>query len=154
MSLKADNAVVSTAIAQPQAAAFGASVAVSVVTATTNALIDGSATIGAGSLSLAATTSTAVTVTAAAAAGGATAPSSGSEASSYLSNAKYTPFESTGEGKLSVVGALAISDLTSTTTANSNAYLHSNDFHTYHDDRLIGPPPPGRCGSPRGLIHR
>ncbi|MDB5563153.1 MAG: leukotoxin LktA family filamentous adhesin, partial [Hyphomicrobiales bacterium] len=121
LSLSADNTVVSTAEATPQAAAFGASVAVSVVTATTGASIDGTATIGAGSLSLAASTSTTITVTAAAAAGGATAPDSGSQAAHFLGDAGYSADAKTSSGNVSVVGALAISDLTSITTASMNS---------------------------------
>ncbi|MDP3379462.1 MAG: hypothetical protein Q8S53_13945, partial [Brevundimonas sp.] len=115
LELAATNAVISHASAVPVAAAFGASVGVSVVTATTTATIGGNADIGTGSLELSATTSTDVAVTAAAAAGGATDPAPDSEAAGFLD--QYGENASTDEGGVSVVGALAVSDLTSTTLA-------------------------------------
>jgi hypothetical protein len=115
LELAATNAVISHASAVPVAAAFGASVGVSVVTASTTVQIGGNADIGAGSVELAATTSTDVSVTAAAAAGGATEPDEGSETASFLE--EYGDNASTSEGGVSVVGALAVSDITSTTLA-------------------------------------
>ncbi len=129
LAMEATNTVVSHADATPIAAAFGASVAVSVVKVTTSSTIDGAASIDAGALSLAATTATDIEVTAAAAAGGASAPQSGSEASTYLSDPDYAPYEKTSEGKVSVVGALALSDLKSSTTtsmASSSAATVTN----------------------------
>lgn len=117
-SLGATNTVTSHADATPVAAAFGASVAVSVVKATTEATVDGSGYIRAGSLSLDASTVTDIVVTASATAGGASTPQSGSAASDYLNDPDYEPYASTSEGQVSVVGALALSDLTATTTAS------------------------------------
>ncbi len=117
LELAASNDVTSTANATPQAAQFGASVAVSVVDVTTSATIGGAAQVASGSLSLDAQTTTNITVTAAAAAGGASEPQDGSEAKSYLEDDKYAAGTSTSEGSVSVVGGLAISDLTSTTLA-------------------------------------
>ena len=121
VSLSATNTVISHADAIPIAVAFGASVAVSVVTATTAATIDGMGYISANSLSLDTTTATDIVANASAAAGGATAPHAGSEASNYLNDAKYQSAASTSEGQVSVVGAFALSDLTSTTTATVNS---------------------------------
>ncbi len=121
VSLGATNTVMSHADATPNAAAFGASVAVSVVNATTAATIDGMGYISAGSLSLNAITATDIVANASAASGGATEPQAGSEASNYLSDPNYQSAASTSEGQVSVVGALAISDLTSTTTASVNS---------------------------------
>jgi filamentous hemagglutinin family protein len=117
IDLTATNTVISVANATPQAAAFGASVGVSVVNSVTTAEITGAADLSAASLSLDASSSTDITVTAAAAAGGATEPTAGSKAATYLSGAEYGDEASTSEGKVSIVGALAISDLTSTTTS-------------------------------------
>ena len=121
VSLGATNTVKSHADATPVAAAFGASVAVSVVNATTAATIDGMGYISAASLSLDAVTATDIVVNASAASGGATEPQAGSEASNYLNDPDYQSAASTSEGQVSVVGALAISDLTSTTTASVNS---------------------------------
>ncbi len=115
LELAATNAVISHASAVPIAAAFGASVGVSVVTATTTVKIGGNADIEAGSVELSAMTSTDVAVTAAAAAGGATEPEDGSQAAGFLD--EYGENASTSEGGVSVVGALAVSDITSTTLA-------------------------------------
>ncbi|WP_417269807.1 leukotoxin LktA family filamentous adhesin [Celeribacter sp.] len=120
-NLSATNTVTSHADATPTAAAFGASVAVSVVSATTTASVDGAGYIDAASLALDASTTTDIVANAAAAAGGATAPQAGSQADTYLSDPEYQSAASTSEGQVSVVGALAISDLTSTTTATINS---------------------------------
>ncbi|MEX1660830.1 leukotoxin LktA family filamentous adhesin [Thioclava sp. 15-R06ZXC-3] len=117
-SLGATNTVTSHADATPVAAAFGASVAVSVVKAITEATVDASGYIRADSLSLDAISATDSVATAAATAGGASEPQAGSEAATYLDDPEYQPYESTSEGKVSVVGAFALSDLTSTTTAS------------------------------------
>ncbi|WP_170314740.1 leukotoxin LktA family filamentous adhesin [Aquibium carbonis] len=113
--LAATNDVISHASAVPVAAAFGASVGVSVVTATTTASIGGNAGIATGSLALGASTTTDIAVTAAAAAGGATEPQEDSQTAGFLD--QYGENASTDEGGVSVVGALAVSDLTSTTLA-------------------------------------
>jgi hypothetical protein len=115
LELAATNDIVSHASAVPVAAAFGASVGVSVVTATTTAQIGGNAQIDTGSLALGASTSTDIAVTAAAAAGGATEPDAGSQTAGFLD--QYGENASTDEGGVSVVGAFAVSDLTSTTLA-------------------------------------
>ena len=115
LDLAAKNDIVSVADATPQSAQFGASVAVSVVTAETRASIGGAAEIKAGSLSLNAASSTAISVTAKAAAGGGGAPQDGSQTKDQLD--KYGDAASTSDGKLSVVGGFAVSDLTSTTLA-------------------------------------
>ncbi|NRB17225.1 MAG: leukotoxin LktA family filamentous adhesin [Rhodobacteraceae bacterium] len=115
IDVTAKNKITSVANATPQAAAFGASVGVSVINAITTTELAGNANVTAASLSLDASTATDVTVTAIAGAGGATEPSAGSKAATYLSNAQYGDEASTSEGKISVAGALAISDLTSTT---------------------------------------
>ncbi len=115
LDLAAKNDVVSIADATPQAAQFGASVAVSVIDAETAATIGGNAQISAGSLSLDARTTTAVTVTAKAAAGGGGEPQDGSKTKEQLD--KYGEEASTSEGSVSVVGGFAVSDLTSTTLA-------------------------------------
>lgn len=116
-SLGAVNTVKSSASATPDQAAFGASLGVSIVEAETVAEIMDDADVDAGSLDLSATTSTDVTVTAAAAAGGADAPEDGSETKEYLDDPKYGGQASTSGGSVSVVGALAISDITSVTQA-------------------------------------
>ncbi|KEO60051.1 hypothetical protein DT23_14725 [Thioclava indica] len=116
--LGATNTVTSHADATPISAAFGASVAVSVVDVTTSATVDSSGYISTDSLSLDAATSTDIVARAAAAEGGATAPDSGSEASNYLNDSEYQSAASTSEGGVSVVGALAISNLSSNTTAS------------------------------------
>ncbi|SEK85157.1 hypothetical protein SAMN04488032_107109 [Pacificibacter marinus] len=121
VSLGATNTVTSHADATPIAAAYGASVAVSVVSATTTAKVDGMGYINAASLSLDATTTTDIVANAAAAAGGASEPQAGSEADTYLNDPNYQSAASTSEGQVSVVGALAISDLTSTTTATMDS---------------------------------
>ena len=118
LELAAKNDVTAEANATPQAAKFGASVAVSVIKSTTTASIDGAANISAGSLSLDAQSSATVTVSAAAAAGGATEPDAGSQSSEFLDDSAYGEQASTADGKISVVGGLAISDLTSTTSAS------------------------------------
>ena len=120
-SLGATNTIKSHADATPVAAAFGASVAVSVVDVRTSVTVDSSGYISAASLSLDAATSTDIAVNAAATAGGATAPQAGSQASNYLSNSEYQSAASTSEGGVSVVGALAISKLTSNTTASMSS---------------------------------
>lgn len=119
-SLTATNSVTSTSDATPQAAAFGASVGVSVVNAVTTAEIVDAASVTAGALSMDAITLTDITVKAVAGAGGATTPSPGSQATTYLTDAKYGGQASTDDGAVSVAGALAISDLTSTTNARIN----------------------------------
>ena len=115
IDVTAKNKITSVANATPQAAAFGASVGVSVINAITTTELAGNANVTAASLSLDASTATDVIVTAIAGAGGATEPSTGSKAATYLSNAKYGDEASTSDGKISVAGALAISDLTSAT---------------------------------------
>ena len=115
IDVTAMNKILSVANATPQAAAFGASVGVSVINAITTTELSGKATVTAGSLNLDASTGVDVTVKAIAGAGGATEPSAGSQAATFLSSSKYGDDASTSEGKLSVAGALAISDLTSTT---------------------------------------
>ncbi|WP_299742259.1 leukotoxin LktA family filamentous adhesin [Devosia sp.] len=117
LELAAHNTVISAASAVPQAARFGASVAVSVVKAETSAIVAGAANISSGSLSIDAQTSALVKVTAQAAAGGGSEPDSGSKSSEYLDDSKYGQEASTSDGKVSVVGGLAISDLTATTLA-------------------------------------
>jgi len=121
VSLGATNTVTSHADATPISAALGASVAVSVVSATTTAKVDGMGYINAASLSLDATTTTDIVAKAAAAAGGATEPQAGSQADTYLNDPDYKSAASTSEGQVSVVGALAISDLISTTTARMDS---------------------------------
>ena len=115
LELAAKNDVVSVADATPQAAQFGASVAVSVIDVETSATIGGTAQVAAGSLGLDARTTSAVTVTAKAAAGGAGEPQAGSKTKEQLD--KYGDEASTSEGGVSVVGGFAVSDLTSTTLA-------------------------------------
>jgi hypothetical protein len=115
LDLAARNDVTAVADATPQAAPFGASVAVSVIDAETSATIGGNAAITAGSLSLDARTTTATTVTAKAAAGGGGEPQAGSKTKEQLD--KYGEEASTSEGSVSVVGGFAVSDLTSTTLA-------------------------------------
>jgi hypothetical protein len=118
LTMSASNDITSELDATPQQAAFGASVAVSVIDAETSALIDGAGSVDAGSIGLSSSTSTAVTATAAAAAGGAEQPDSGSEAESFLGDSKYSAGTETTDGKVSVVGGLAIADLTSNSTAS------------------------------------
>jgi hypothetical protein len=120
-TLAANNSVISASDATPQAAAFGASVGVSVVNAITTAEIVDSAAVTAGSLALGATTVTDVSVKAIAGAGGATTPSPGSQATTYLTDARYGGQATTSDGGISVAGALAISDLASTTRARINS---------------------------------
>ncbi|GGD47721.1 leukotoxin LktA family filamentous adhesin [Sinisalibacter lacisalsi] len=119
--LNASNTVTSTSDATPQAAAFGASVGVSVINAITTAEIADAAAVSTGTLGMDATTSTETTVKAVAGAGGATEPSPGSQATTYLTDAKYGGQATTSDGGVSVAGALAISDLTSTTNARINS---------------------------------
>src|SRR5690606_38185852 len=95
----------------------GASVAVSIVEVTTSATIGDAAQVTSGSLNLEATTSTAIAVLAAAAAGGGGEPEEGSQAQKFLEDEAYAAGTSTSEGSVSVVGGIAISDLTSTTLA-------------------------------------
>ncbi|MGY6548458.1 MAG: leukotoxin LktA family filamentous adhesin, partial [Roseinatronobacter sp.] len=116
-TLSATNTVTSTSDATPQAAAFGASVGVSIINAITTAEIAEAAALSAGALSLNATTSTETTVNAVAGAGGATEPSPGSQASTFLTDDRYGGQATTQDGAVSVAGALAISDLTSSTNA-------------------------------------
>lgn len=116
LELAATNAVISKAIAAPQQAAFGASVGVSVVDVTTRVAIGGAADVTTGSLQMSAATLTAIEVSAKAAAGGAEEPQEDSETANYLD--QYGENASTDEGGVSIVGALAISDLTSTTLAS------------------------------------
>ncbi|SMH53762.1 leukotoxin LktA family filamentous adhesin, partial [Maritimibacter sp. HL-12] len=119
--INASNTVKSTSDATPQAAAFGASVGVSIINAVTTAEIVGDADVSTGTLAMDATTSTETTVKAVAGAGGATTPSPGSEATTYLSDPNYGGQATTGDGGVSVAGALAISDLNSTTNARINS---------------------------------
>jgi len=119
--INASNTVESTSDATPQAAAFGASVGVSIINAITTAEIVGDADVSTGALAMDATTSTETTVKAVAGAGGATTPSPGSQAATYLSDPDYGGQATTGDGGVSVAGALAISDLTSTTNARINS---------------------------------
>ena len=118
LTMSASNDITSELDATPQQAAFGASVAVSVIDAETSALIDGGASVEAGGIGLSSSTSTAVTALAAAAAGGAEQPQSGSEAESFLDDSKYSAGTETSDGGVSVVGGLAIADLTSNSTAS------------------------------------
>ena len=120
-TLDASNTITSKSDATPQQAAFGASVAVSVVDAVTTAEVADDATLSTASLTLDAATQTNVTVNAVAGAGGATEPSPGSQATTYLSDAKYGGQAETSEGGVSVAGALGISDLSSVTNARINA---------------------------------
>lgn len=118
LDLDAVNSITSEANATPMAAPFGASVGVSIIDAETTAEIAGAADVEAGSLTLNAQTTTGVTVNAAAAAGGATDPSPGTQAATFLADAKYGgQATDSGGNQVSVVGALAISDLTSATRA-------------------------------------
>ncbi len=126
IDVTAKNLVTSVADATPQAAAFGASVGVSVITATTVAELADNADVTAGSVSLDASTGVDVRVTAKAAAGGATEPTAGSQAATFLADDKYGDEASTSEGSVSVVGALAISDLTSNTSATYNPTISAN----------------------------
>lgn len=119
--LDANNTITSKSDATPQQAAFGASVAVSVVDAVTTAEIADYATLSTASLTLDAATQTEVTVNAVAGEGGATEPSPGSQAATYLSDAKYGGQAETSEGGVSVAGALGISDLSSVTNAQIDA---------------------------------
>ncbi|PKP71138.1 MAG: hypothetical protein CVT82_02790, partial [Alphaproteobacteria bacterium HGW-Alphaproteobacteria-4] len=120
-TLTVRNTVTSKSDATPQAAAFGASVGVSVVNAITTAEIADAAEVSAGALSLIARTGTSVLVNATAGAGGATTPSAGSMATTYLTDPNYGGQAQTSGGGVSVAGALAISDLTSTTNARINS---------------------------------
>jgi hypothetical protein len=120
-TLAATNSVISASDATPQAAAFGASVGVSVVNAITTAEIVDSAAVTAGSLALGANTVTDVSVKAIAGAGGATTPSPGSQATTFLTDSRYGGQATTSDGGISVAGALAISDLASTTRAQINS---------------------------------
>jgi hypothetical protein len=120
-SLAAQNTVTSISDATPQAAAFGASVGVSVINAVTTAEIAESGAVTTGTLSMGATTTTDVTVKAVAGAGGATTPSAGSQAVTYLTDNKYGGQANTSDGGVSVAGAIAISDLTSATNARINS---------------------------------
>ncbi|MBW6507438.1 MAG: leukotoxin LktA family filamentous adhesin [Rhodobacteraceae bacterium] len=120
-SLTVHNIVTSESDATPQAAAFGASVGVSVVNAITTAEIVDAAEVSAGALALLANTSTDISVNATAGAGGATTPSPGSMATTYLTDPSYGGQAQTSGGGVSVAGALAISDLTSTTNARINS---------------------------------
>lgn len=117
LDLIAHNAVVSEANATPNGARFGASVAVSVVKAETSVTVDGAAALTSDSLKLDAQTTATVKVTAAAAQGGGGEPEAGSKANEYLDDSKYGKEASTSDGKVSVVGGLAISDLSATTLA-------------------------------------
>jgi len=117
LELEASNTIVSIANATPSAAAFGASVGVSVVHGITTAEIADDAEVSAGSLTLSAASTTEIGITAAAAAGGAEEPQDGSEADKYLSDPAYAGAAETTAGGVSVVGALAISDLVSETSA-------------------------------------
>ena len=123
MTLSATNAVTSSAIADAAGASAGASVAVNVVKATTLASIDGAATINsAGALGLSATSTTVATTSAKSSSGGAaSAPDPNSEAATYLSDPAYQKDESTTDGQVKAAGAIAISDLTSTTTAQMSS---------------------------------
>ncbi|MDP3862396.1 MAG: hypothetical protein Q8Q63_12510, partial [Phaeovulum sp.] len=120
-TLNAHNIVTSESDATPQASAFGASVGVSVVNAVTTAELADAAAVTTGGLSLNAVTGTIVEVNATAGAGGATTPSAGSMAVTYLSDPNYGGQATTSGGGVSVAGALAISDLTSTTNARINS---------------------------------
>src|SRR5690606_35246282 len=71
----------------------------------------------AGHVSLSAATDTNITVIAKATEGGGSEPADDSETASYLADDKYGKQASTDDGKVSAVGPLAISDLTSTTRA-------------------------------------
>ncbi len=125
-SLIANNTVTSTSDATPMATAFGASVGVSVVNAITTSEIVDAAALTTNTLTMGATTATDVTVNAVAGAGGATEPSPGTQATTYLTDARYGGQATTQDGGVSVAGALAISDLTSTTSAGINSTLATN----------------------------
>ncbi|QCO54427.1 leukotoxin LktA family filamentous adhesin [Pseudorhodobacter turbinis] len=125
-SLSAENSVTSTSDATPAAAAFGASVGVSVINAVTTAEIAEGASVTTGSLAIGAATTTSVNVKAIAGAGGATEPSTGSQAVTYLTDSKYGGQATTDDGGVSVAGAIAISDLTSTTNARINSTAVTN----------------------------
>ena len=131
LSLTANNNVTVKAIATPTATQFGASIAVGVIDAQTSATVDGSAVIdtsaGGGALTLAASTATSAIVTAQSAIANADDGSSASDGeASNPDLAKYKPYESTSEGSISVAGALAISDLTSTTLAKISSTVAAN----------------------------
>ena len=126
VSLTAKNTVSSTATADATkggADASGASVAVNVLSATTQALIEEQASVAADSLALNATADVSATTTAKAAAKGAEKPQEDSQASQYLNTKKsadgssYADQAKTSEGKVSVAAALAIVDFDSVTTA-------------------------------------
>ncbi|HLX80288.1 MAG TPA: leukotoxin LktA family filamentous adhesin, partial [Burkholderiales bacterium] len=121
LDLSATNTVTTTQIANAAAAggsAAGASVAVSTITGTTSAMIDGNTTVGAGSLNLSALTANTVTATAKSAAQGAQQDTSGTSESSQTLT-KYQDDTSTADsgsgGGVKVAGAVAVSDLQNTT---------------------------------------
>jgi len=131
LALRASNIVSVNVVADAAAAgdkAGGASVAVSKLRTDTTVLVDGATAIDAGALALHALSQNSVSVTAKAAAQGADKDQSGSsKASQYLAdyqdNARTAdsdakaPAQSDASG-IKVVGALAISDLESTTEAS------------------------------------
>ncbi|MBC9981023.1 leukotoxin LktA family filamentous adhesin, partial [Bradyrhizobium campsiandrae] len=122
LGLTSNNTVSSTSRADASgSSAAGASVAVNILDVETSALIDGTAKIASGPLSLAATSNVAVSTAAKAAAQGAGEAGSGSTAGHYLSNAKYAPYESTSDGGVKAAGALAIADVTSNTLAQMSS---------------------------------
>ncbi|WP_380052864.1 leukotoxin LktA family filamentous adhesin [Falsihalocynthiibacter sp. SS001] len=121
IDLLARNAVTSVADATPQTAAFGASVGVSVVDVNTSVELSENATLNADSLTLEASTVTDISVTAKAAEGGSTGNKAGSEADEQLTN--YEEEASTADGSVSVVGGLAVSDLTSDTSATISSSI-------------------------------
>lgn len=118
LKLEADNTVATTSKADASSSQrAGTSVAVSLLTVDTSAVVDGSARIAAGSLDLSATSHVTANTLANAAAEGAGEAGSGSTGGQYLSDAKYSDYEKTSDGGIKAAGALAIADVTSTTLA-------------------------------------
>ncbi|AWB50708.1 hypothetical protein HYN69_17915 (plasmid) [Gemmobacter aquarius] len=115
--ITAKNSVTSEAEAIPVSAAFGASVGVSIVNAVTTAELADAAEVTTADLTLDAQTEIIVKVKAGAAAGGATEPSPGSQAATFLQDAALGGMASSGGTQVSVAGALAISKIDSATTA-------------------------------------
>lgn len=121
VALSAENLVKSVAVADASAegnTAAGATVAVSVVNATTQVLVKDQATLQADSVSLQATSEQVIEVSAKAAAQGAKKDESGdSESSKQLAEHEELTATEDGNGGVTVAGAVAVNTLTATTRA-------------------------------------
>ena len=117
LSIVAGNTTTVTTTGNATAATAGAGIAIANVTSTTSAIVDGSAgAITAGSILLAADSNNTVTTTATSSPGGSTANNQSPDARTQTVG-NPGGFANTASGSVSVAGALAYSNLSSTTLA-------------------------------------